>query len=80
MRIFPAAALAVAGAAASIIVAPLAGAAPAAAANQQIKPIPQTCVTTRVSTQCRSPGNVQINDAPPFVDNFPMYGYFPWIL
>ena len=63
--------LASAGVAASLVLAAPAG----AAAGPQ-----QSCTSTRASSVCSSPGNVQINDAPPFVMNFPMYGYFPWIL
>ena len=63
--------LASAGVAVTLLLTPLAGAAPSQ---------PQTCTTTQAGSMCQSPGNVQINDAPPFVDNFPMYGYFPWIL
>ncbi|WP_267888349.1 hypothetical protein [Mycolicibacterium fortuitum] len=37
-------------------------------------------VPTNVGSECISPGNAQINDAPPFVNTFPMYGNFPWIL
>jgi hypothetical protein len=48
--------LLVAGAAAAAIAA-----APVAAAN------PQSCVNSGGSTQCQSPGNVQINTAPPVV-------------
>jgi hypothetical protein len=78
MRISPVAAFWAACAAASIILAPIAQAAPPT--GQQIKPAPQTCTTTNVGSTCISPGNAQINDAPPFVNNFPMYGTFPWIL
>lgn len=78
MRILSSTLLAAAGAAVSIILAPLAGAAPAGV--QHIEPAPQTCTTTNAGSECISPGNAQLNDAPPFVDNFPMYGAFPWIL
>ena len=66
----------------SAIAPPLAAAETAGAptAVQHIQPAPQTCSTTNAGSVCTSPGNAQINDAPPFVDNFPMYGYFPWIL
>lgn len=82
MRISVASALGALIVAVSVIVAPLAGATVVGAptAVQHIKPAPQTCSTTNVGSICVSPGNAQINDAPPFVDNFPMYGYFPWIL
>lgn len=81
------AALFAAGSAISILLAPMAAAAPSAVAPstvqtaiQHIKPAPQTCTTTNAGSECISPGSAQINDAPPFVDNFPMYGWFPWIL
>ncbi|MGW4099139.1 hypothetical protein [Mycobacterium sp. NPDC004974] len=82
MRIISAAALAAAGAATSIILAPLAGATVAGVptGSQHIAPAPQSCTTTNVGSECISPGNAQINDSPPFVDAFPMYGAFPWIL
>jgi hypothetical protein len=83
MRFRPIAAIFITGTAASIALAPIAQAAPIAAqpaAVQHIKPAPQTCTTTNAGSECVSPGNAQINDAPPFVDNFPMYGWFPWIL
>ena len=74
MRIVPAAALATAGVAASLILAPVAGATPVPTGGQHIAPPPQSCTTTNVGSECISPGNAQINDAPPLVDNFPMYG------
>lgn len=82
MRISLISVLGAVGIAASVILAPLAGAATVSAptAVQHIKPAPQNCSTTNVGSECISPGNVQINDAPPFVDNFPMYGSFPWFL
>ncbi|MGV9800179.1 hypothetical protein ACWDTP_19245 [Mycobacterium sp. NPDC003449] len=67
----------------AIALAPIAQAAPVAAtpiASQHIAPAPQTCTSTAAGSECMSPGNAQINDSPPFVDNFPMYGAFPWIL
>lgn len=82
MNIRPVAGVLMACAAASIGFAPIAQAATMTAepTSQHIAPAPQSCTTTNVGSQCISPGNAQINDAPPFVDNFPMYGYFPWIL
>ncbi len=83
MMFKPIAGLAVAAGAISIALAPVAQAAQTTAqpvAHQQIEPAPMTCTSTRASSVCVSPGNAQINDAPPFVDNFPMYGFFPWIL
>jgi hypothetical protein len=57
--------LLVAGAAAAAIAA-----APVAAAN------PQSCVNSGGSTQCQTPGNVQINTAPPVVSAGPSSPYF----
>lgn len=76
MRISLISALGAVGVALSVIAAPLAG---ATTAGQHIKP-PQNCTTVSAGSQCTSPGNVQINDAPPLVQNFPMYGSFPWVL
>jgi hypothetical protein len=78
MRIRPVAAFLMAGTAASVALAPIAQAAPNA--GQHNAPAPQICTTTNAGSECVSPGNVQINDAPPFVNNFSMYGMFPWIL
>lgn len=84
MRIHPVTALVTACAAVSLAFAPIAQAevppVPAPVAVEHLAPAPQKCTTTNVGSMCTSPGNVQINDAPPFVNNFPMYGYFPWIL
>lgn len=89
MKIGSFAALFASGAVAAVILTPVAQAAPPAeptassvqsVGNQQIQPSPMRCTTTRVASMCMSPGNAQINDSPPFVDNYPMYGYFPWIL
>ena len=82
MKFRPIAALWTAGTAACIALAPIAPAAPAAPQPvvQNIAPLPQTCTTTNAGSECTSPGNAQISDAPPFVDTFPMYGAFPWIL
>ncbi|MFV1365344.1 hypothetical protein AAHH97_18155 [Mycolicibacterium elephantis] len=49
-------------------------------AQQQIQPAPMTCNWTRAGSVCTSPGNAELNDAPPFVNNYPMYGFVPWIL
>lgn len=70
-------------AAVAIALAPVAQAAEPAiqpVAQQQIEPAPMKCTSTRASSVCVSPGNAQINDAPPFVNNYPMYGLYPWIL
>lgn len=83
MRFRPIAGIAVAAGAVAIAFAPVAQAADTTVqpvAQQQIEPAPMTCTSTRASSVCVSPGNAQINTAPPFVRNFPMYGYFPWIL
>lgn len=48
--------------------------------HQHIAPAPLQCQTMRAGSMCTSPGNAQINDAPPPVQNFPMYGFMPWIL
>lgn len=81
MRISLLSALGAAAVAASIMAAPVAFAetvgAPTAAEHS--RPAPQTCTTTNAGSECISPGNAQINDAPPFVDNFPMYGAIPWL-
>ncbi len=82
-KIRPLALMAMAAAALSIALAPAAQAAPTSVqtvASQKIGPALQTCTTTNVGSECISPGSAQINDSPPFVDNFPMYGAFPWIL
>ena len=58
-----------AGAAAAIAVAPTAGAAPTA--------LGQTCTYVgSETTQCQSPGNVQINDAHqvPYQNQYPFWG------
>ena len=82
MRIRPIAALLMAGVGASIALAPIAEAAPTTTqpVAQQIAPIQQRCMTTNAGSECVTPGNAQLDDAPPFVDNYPMYGMFPWIL
>jgi hypothetical protein len=57
--------LLVAGAAAvAVTAAPIAAAAPAQ----------QSCATSGPGTVCQSPGNVQINDAPPPVSFYPYGG------
>jgi hypothetical protein len=52
--------------AAAVFAAPIASAAPA-------QPH-QSCVGAESATVCQSPGNVQINDAPPPVQYFPYGG------
>ena len=57
-------------AAAAIATAPVAAAAPSASAQAQ-----QSCVTLGgTQSQCQSPGNAQVYDAPPQVDYFPYAG------
>jgi hypothetical protein len=48
--------------------APIAAAAPVSPSSQQ------TCATIGAGTVCQSPGNVQINDAPPPVSFYPYGG------
>jgi hypothetical protein len=61
--------LAAGAAAAAIAAAPTAFADPA--------PVGQSCVYLGVSeTQCQTPGNVQINDDPAYVQYAPQYGYW----
>ena len=58
--------------AAAILVAPIASAAPGTqvpAAQPH-----QSCAGTGSATVCQSPGNVQINDAPPPVQYYPYGG------
>jgi hypothetical protein len=62
-----------AGAAAvAVIAAPIAAAAPAQAPLNP--PAQQSCATSGAGTICQSPGNVQINDAPPPVSFYPYGG------
>ena len=61
--------LATGAASVAIAAAPTASAAPIAGA--------QSCsVVGNGGTECQSPGNVQINDSPPPVENFDPYGPF----
>jgi hypothetical protein len=62
--------LGAAAAAAAIAVAPIAAAAPASAPA----PAQQTCSASGPGTVCQSPGNAQINDAPPPVQFYPYGG------
>ncbi|ORA34475.1 hypothetical protein [Mycobacterium aquaticum] len=59
-----------AAAAAAILAAPIAAAAPGSAAG----PLQQTCASSGSGSVCQSPGNVQINDAPPPVQFYPYGG------
>jgi hypothetical protein len=52
-------------------------AAPTAAAA--LTPLQKTCVATDAGSTCQSPGNVEINNAPPGVSFYP-YGAMPWLL
>ena len=68
-------ALGAAAAAVAIVAAPTAAAAPAAAAPAPAPaPAQQSCAGSGAGTVCQSPGNVQINDAPPPVQFFPYGG------
>ena len=83
MKIRPIPGMVVAACAVAIALAPVARAADTTVhpvAQQQIQPAPMTCNWTRAGSMCTSPGNAELNDAPPFVNNYPMYGFFPWIL
>jgi hypothetical protein len=75
--------LAAGAAAAAIAAAPMAAADPtpaqptadasAPAAHGNPAPPQQSCTSLGgTQTQCQSPGNVQVNDAPPQVNYFPM--------
>ena len=63
--------LAAGAAAVAILAAPTAAAVPT--------PLSKTCVATGAGTTCQSPGNVEINNAPPAVSFHP-YGDMPWLL
>jgi hypothetical protein len=52
----------------AIVAAPIASAAPAPAQPHQ------SCAGSGSATVCQSPGNVQINDAPPSVQFYPYGG------
>jgi hypothetical protein len=60
--------LGAAAAAVAIIAAPIAAAAPSG------PPAQQSCGPTGSGSICQSPGNVQINDAPPPVNFYPYGG------
>jgi len=68
------AALLTAGAAAvAIAAAPIAAAAPTATSDPA--QVQQSCASLGgTQTQCQTPGNAQVNDAPPQVDYFPYAG------
>ncbi|MBU8812570.1 hypothetical protein [Mycolicibacterium goodii] len=82
MKIRPVVGVAVACSAVAVAFAPIAQAAEphAQPVGEHIAPTPLKCTTVNTGSECISPGNAQINDAPPFVENYPMYGAFPWIL
>jgi hypothetical protein len=62
--------LGAAAAAVAIVAAPIAAAAPTPAPA----PAQQNCSATGPGTICQSPGNVQLNDAPPPVQFYPYGG------
>ena len=66
--------LAAGAAAVAIAAAPMATAAPTTPAPA---PVPQSCSATGAGTECQSPGNVEIQDAPPPVSFSPYGGYGP---
>ena len=65
--------LATGAASVAIAAAPVAAAAPAAQGDTS--QAQQSCASLGgTQTQCQTPGNVQVNDAPPQVDYFPYAG------
>jgi hypothetical protein len=65
--------LAVGAAAVAIAAAPIAAAAPTAPGATA--PAQQSCANLGgTQSECQTPGNVQLNDAPPQVDFFPYAG------
>jgi hypothetical protein len=65
--------LAAGAAAAAIAAAPIAAAAPPAPSDPA--QVQQSCANLGGSqSECQTPGNVQVNDAPPQVDYFPYAG------
>lgn len=65
--------LAAGAAAVAIAAAPIAAAAPTAPGNTA--QTEQSCANLGgTQTECQTPGNVQVNDAPPQVDYFPYAG------
>jgi hypothetical protein len=65
--------LATGAAAVAIAAAPIAAAAPTAAGASS--PGQQSCTSLGgTQSECQSPGNAQVNDAPPQVDYFPYAG------
>jgi hypothetical protein len=68
-----AALLATGAAAVAIAAAPIAAAAPTAPGDTS--QAQQSCASLGgTQTECQTPGNVQVNDAPPQVDYFPYAG------
>src|SRR4051794_6546160 len=59
----------------SIATAPAALAAPAAVANPA--QAQENCIDWGTDSQCQSPGNVQLNDSPPYPE-YPYYGDYPY--
>jgi len=65
--------LGAAAVAAAIFAAPIASAAPGATHHPPAQPA-QSCSGSGAGTICQSPGNAQINDAPPPVQFYPYGG------
>jgi hypothetical protein len=64
-----------AAAAAAIVTAPIAAAAPATTAAGDAPSAQQSCNSLGgTQTECPTPGNAQVRDAPPQVDYFPYAG------
>jgi hypothetical protein len=61
-------------AAVAIAGAPIAAASPATAGAHAPAPAQQNCSASGPGTICQSPGNVQLNDAPPPVQFYPYGG------
>jgi hypothetical protein len=65
--------LATGAAAVALAAAPIATAAPTAPGDPS--PVQQSCSSLGgTQSECQSPGNAQVNDAPPQVDYFPYAG------
>jgi hypothetical protein len=67
--------IAAGAAAAAIVTAPIAAAAPATTAAGDAPSAQQSCNSLGgTQTECQTPGNAQVYDAPPQVDYFPYAG------
>ena len=66
--------LGAAAVAAAIAAAPIATAAPPPGPAPDPGPVQQSCSASGSGTLCQSPGNAQVNDAPPPVQFFPYGG------